>query len=248
MRVTGELPLALQSADCQWEISIAYGVWTSFRFQLSTTVNFDSSALLRLASLDFIFLSGVEKSNAHRRPSGKTNCKLRSRAVHASSSCFRATVETSIVRCSQRQRDNQRHRPGRLQEGTAQIAAGASAEGYLCRAYSRSALSACRSHQNVTVQNQAPAAEAAPAPASSGAPQVTVVQPPPQTIIIQPAQPDVVYVPTYNPTVVYGAPVALDPLTFALVPTLLFFATLIACLVPSIRAAATDPIIALRHE
>ncbi len=41
---------------------------------------------------------------------------------------------------------------------------------------------------------------------------------------------------------------ALDPLTFALVPTLLFFATLIACLVPSIRAAATDPIIALRHE
>jgi hypothetical protein len=34
------------------------------------------------------------------------------------------------------------------------------------------------------------------------------VQPPPQTIVIQPAQPTVVYVPTYNPTVVYGAPVA----------------------------------------
>ena len=64
--------------------------------------------------------------------------------------------------------------------------------------------------QNVTVENQAPG-EAAPAPASSGEPQTTVVQPPPQTIIIQPAQPEVVYVPTYNPTVVYGAPVAVYP-------------------------------------
>ena len=64
--------------------------------------------------------------------------------------------------------------------------------------------------QNVTVQNQAPGA-AAPAQPSSGSPQVTVVQPPPQTIVIQPAQPDVVYVPTYNPTVVYGAPVAVYP-------------------------------------
>lgn len=32
-----------------------------------------------------------------------------------------------------------------------------------------------------------------------------------QTIIIQPAQPTVVYVPTYNPTAVYGAPVATYP-------------------------------------
>lgn len=64
--------------------------------------------------------------------------------------------------------------------------------------------------QNVTVQNQAPG-EAAPAPASSGEPQVTVVQPPAQTIVIQPSQPEVVYVPTYNPTVVYGAPVAVYP-------------------------------------
>ena len=63
--------------------------------------------------------------------------------------------------------------------------------------------------QNVTVQNQAPGL--APAPASSGSPEVTVVQPPPQTIIIQPAQPDVVYVPVYNPTVVYGAPVPVYP-------------------------------------
>jgi len=66
------------------------------------------------------------------------------------------------------------------------------------------------SQQTVTVQNQAPAS-APPAEASSGAPQVTVVQPPPQTIVIQPAQPDVVYVPTYNPTVVYGAPVPVYP-------------------------------------
>jgi hypothetical protein len=60
------------------------------------------------------------------------------------------------------------------------------------------------------VQNQAPGS-AAPAPASSGEPQVTVVQPPAQTIVIQPAQPEVVYVPTYNPTVVYGAPVPPAP-------------------------------------
>lgn len=33
----------------------------------------------------------------------------------------------------------------------------------------------------------------------------TVVQPPPQVIVIQPAQPEVVYVPAYNPTVVYGS-------------------------------------------
>ena len=64
--------------------------------------------------------------------------------------------------------------------------------------------------QNVTVQNQAPGA-APPADASSGSPQVNVVQPPPQTIVVQPAQPEVVYVPTYNPTVVYGAPVAAYP-------------------------------------
>jgi hypothetical protein len=64
--------------------------------------------------------------------------------------------------------------------------------------------------QNVTVQNQAPGT--APVPASAGEePQTTVVQPPPQTIIIQPAQPEVVYVPTYNPTVVYGAPVPVYP-------------------------------------
>ena len=64
--------------------------------------------------------------------------------------------------------------------------------------------------QTVSVQSQAPAS-APPAEASSGAPQVTVVQPPPQTIVIQPAQPEVVYVPTYNPTVVYGAPVPVYP-------------------------------------
>ncbi|KQQ36026.1 hypothetical protein ASF61_07390 [Duganella sp. Leaf126] len=38
-----------------------------------------------------------------------------------------------------------------------------------------------------------------------------VIPPPQQTIIIEPAQPDVVYVPHYNPTVVYGAPVPVYP-------------------------------------
>jgi hypothetical protein len=37
-------------------------------------------------------------------------------------------------------------------------------------------------------------------------PQVKVVQPTPQTIVIEPANPKVVYVPQYNPTIVYGAP------------------------------------------
>src|SRR5271168_3857443 len=32
-----------------------------------------------------------------------------------------------------------------------------------------------------------------------------------QTIIIEPANPQVIYVPQYNPTVVYGAPVAAYP-------------------------------------
>jgi len=64
--------------------------------------------------------------------------------------------------------------------------------------------------QNVTVQNQAPGAAPTPTPTGEDQ-QTTIVQPPPQTIIIQPAQPDVVYVPTYNPTVVYGAPVPVYP-------------------------------------
>jgi Protein of unknown function (DUF3300) len=61
--------------------------------------------------------------------------------------------------------------------------------------------------QNVSVQGQPPAAPAA----STDSSQPVIVQAPPQTIIIQPARPQVVYVPTYNPTVVYGAPVAAYP-------------------------------------
>lgn len=38
-----------------------------------------------------------------------------------------------------------------------------------------------------------------------------IIPPPPETIVIAPAQPDVVYVPYYNPAVVYGAPVAYYP-------------------------------------
>ncbi|WP_274643734.1 DUF3300 domain-containing protein [Pseudomonas serbica] len=58
-------------------------------------------------------------------------------------------------------------------------------------------------YQNVTIQNVAPAAPApaattaAPAPAEAPASSSS-------TIIIQPADPQVVYVPTYNPTTTYG--------------------------------------------
>jgi hypothetical protein len=65
--------------------------------------------------------------------------------------------------------------------------------------------------QTVSVQNEAPGAGAAPAQAGTTAPQTIIVQPPPQTIIVQPAQPQVVYVPSYNPAVVYGAPIAVYP-------------------------------------
>ena len=50
--------------------------------------------------------------------------------------------------------------------------------------------------QKVSVQ---PAEAAAPAQSTT-----TVVTPPTQVIVIEPADPQVVYVPTYNPTVVYG--------------------------------------------
>ena len=58
-----------------------------------------------------------------------------------------------------------------------------------------------KSNEQIKVSTQA----AEPAPA---APTTTVVQqaaPPPQVIVIEPAQPSVVYVPAYNPAVVYGA-------------------------------------------
>ncbi len=58
---------------------------------------------------------------------------------------------------------------------------------------------ASNEYQNVSMQ-------AAPAPVpSSNTGTTTVVQAAPQTIIIQPSQPEVVYVPSYNPTVVYGS-------------------------------------------
>jgi hypothetical protein len=59
------------------------------------------------------------------------------------------------------------------------------------------------SNEQIKVSSQAAPAKAAAAPTT-----VVVVQqaaPPPQVIVIEPAQPSVVYVPAYNPAVVYGA-------------------------------------------
>jgi predicted permease len=41
---------------------------------------------------------------------------------------------------------------------------------------------------------------------------------------------------------------SIDPVTYTLVPLLLLTATVTACIVPSVRAAAIDPVVALRHE
>ena len=44
-------------------------------------------------------------------------------------------------------------------------------------------------------------------------PEIKVIQEAPQTIVIQPANPQIVYVPQYNPTVIYGAPVVVPGYT-----------------------------------
>ncbi len=48
-------------------------------------------------------------------------------------------------------------------------------------------------------------------------------------------------------SLVYGV-TTLDPVTFTLVPALLGGVTLLACLTPALRAAAVDPVVALRRE
>ncbi|TWI00003.1 uncharacterized protein DUF3300 [Luteimonas cucumeris] len=55
-------------------------------------------------------------------------------------------------------------------------------------------------YQNVSVEPPAP--QVAPAVGAAGG--TTVVESAPSTIVIQPADPEVVYVPSYNPTTVYG--------------------------------------------
>ncbi|PFH30470.1 DUF3300 domain-containing protein [Burkholderia sp. JKS000303] len=71
-----------------------------------------------------------------------------------------------------------------------------------------------RSGSQLHVTQVAPAAPANYAP-SADAPVVysgpAIIPPPEQAIEIEPAQPDVVYVPSYNPTVVYGEPVSSYP-------------------------------------
>jgi len=60
--------------------------------------------------------------------------------------------------------------------------------------------------QTVTVEPAAPTAAPPPGPGQPPPPQPVVVQQQPATVItIEPTNPQVVYVPTYNPTVVYGA-------------------------------------------
>ena len=61
--------------------------------------------------------------------------------------------------------------------------------------------------QDVMAAIQRMRAKAKAAGNLKSSPEIKVVQESPQTIVIQPAIPQVVYVPTYNPTVIYGAPV-----------------------------------------
>ena len=65
---------------------------------------------------------------------------------------------------------------------------------------------------STTIRASAPPADFPPSPSE---PMVyagpAVIPPPPRTIVIEPAEPDVVYVPHYNPAVVYGEPVAVYP-------------------------------------
>jgi len=62
-----------------------------------------------------------------------------------------------------------------------------------------------------TKQTSAPR-DYTPAPATPGVYEgPSVIPAPAQAIVIEPAQPDVVYVPSYNPALVYGAPVAAYP-------------------------------------
>lgn len=59
-------------------------------------------------------------------------------------------------------------------------------------------------YQNVTVQNITPAAPAAESGSSSSSAPAPAPASSSSTIVIQPADPQVVYVPTYNPTTTYG--------------------------------------------
>src|SRR5580700_7853235 len=45
-------------------------------------------------------------------------------------------------------------------------------------------------------------------------PEIKVVQETPQTIVIQPANPQIVYVPVYSPTVIYGGPIVVPGYTY----------------------------------
>jgi hypothetical protein len=65
--------------------------------------------------------------------------------------------------------------------------------------------------QHVTTVRNSDGAVDAPMPEIPAGQPGSVIVPPPQTILIEPAQPNLVYVPVYNPTVIYGMPMPLYP-------------------------------------
>ncbi len=78
------------------------------------------------------------------------------------------------------------------------------------RASAKGALQS-NSRQRVTTVHDSGGVVDAPTPMVPAGQAGSVIVPPPQTIVIEPAQPNFVYVPTYNPTVIYGAPMPLYP-------------------------------------
>jgi uncharacterized membrane protein YgcG len=69
-------------------------------------------------------------------------------------------------------------------------------------------------HAEVMAAIQTLRAQAKAAGHLKSTPQITVVQQAPETIVIQPANPQIVYVPQYNPLVIYGTPYVVPNYTY----------------------------------
>lgn len=78
------------------------------------------------------------------------------------------------------------------------------------RASAKGALQSNAQQHVASVRNSDGAVDA-PMPEIPAGQPGSVIVPPPQTIVIEPAQPNLVYVPVYNPTVIYGMPMPLYP-------------------------------------